>query len=855
MGLFDKVKNALKQEKKNSNPKSDFEVYICHDEEDRNLAEDICNALEDNGIGCCLKARDLNGNDVGEVINAINSSKVMILVFSNNSGRSDVVVGQVNVAFTRNIPILVFKADESKLEGSLEFFLKNKHWLDAYPQPEKKYGELIQNTGRLLGRFISEPVLSSAQGNSAVERDMLQSDSNFRYLDNLIHSGNNEVMLDRDIAFDDDVPDYVRLDVDGIVIDGNGHSIDAKGKTPIFFCSANRITLKNLVLKNASSPKHGGSAINNYGGTIKLFEVDIDDCVSEFNGGGIYNNNGEIELSNCRMINNSSRNGDGTAIYNANGKIRIKDSKLANNSSLDGKGSIVFIDRGMAIIINSDISDNNTEENIISNFDTLTVENVRFKNNSSKNIILNNKNSTLTVYGCEFRNNDIIGSPIHNSGEYCSVSKTDFENESSRYCICNESVLTLKKLETSNFDKALLNYGVTLMKDMPKDFEEIIENHGTIKHNLISDELKFDFLYLDNLIHSSKSNEIILNRDIHLEEYERDYYEGGIELDIDGLVIDGGGRTINGDHKSRIFIVTGNDITLKNITFENGLVSENYDAPLNNHGGALRINSKSNLKIQNCIFKNNSSQKQGGAISNNGNVFIEKSIFNSNMAYEGSGAIYNQKGMMEISNTLFEGNYVNDNQLNYYCYGGVVNNLKGATFKMDSCEITNSRLEGFRCYGGAIHNRGEMCIADSILSMNASQRNGGMLYNDEGNVDVSNCKIFNNAALNGDGGAVYNYHGKIDIENCEFHENHAKYDGGAIHNSDEASIVDCKFYKNSVEIRNGGAVYNQSEGLIERSLLKENAATDGGAIWTSDSSFIIKECGFFENRPNDIEKL
>ena len=70
--MFDKVKNALKQEKKNSNPKSDFEVYICHDEEDRTLAEDICNALEDNGIGCCLKARDLNGNDVGEVINAIN---------------------------------------------------------------------------------------------------------------------------------------------------------------------------------------------------------------------------------------------------------------------------------------------------------------------------------------------------------------------------------------------------------------------------------------------------------------------------------------------------------------------------------------------------------------------------------------------------------------------------------------------------------------------------------------------------------------------------------------------------------------------------------------------------------------
>ena len=55
---------------------------------------------------------------------------------------------------------------------------------------------------------------------------------NFKYLDDLIHSGVKEIVLDSDIELDpnNERREYlngIKLDVDDLTIDGNGHAIDA----------------------------------------------------------------------------------------------------------------------------------------------------------------------------------------------------------------------------------------------------------------------------------------------------------------------------------------------------------------------------------------------------------------------------------------------------------------------------------------------------------------------------------------------------------------------------------------------------------------------------------------------------
>ena len=63
---------------------------------------------------------------------------------------------------------------------------------------------------------------------------------NFKYLDDLIHSGVKEIVLDSDIVLSDsEESEYeggIKLDVDDLTIDGNGHTIDAQGKARIFCC-------------------------------------------------------------------------------------------------------------------------------------------------------------------------------------------------------------------------------------------------------------------------------------------------------------------------------------------------------------------------------------------------------------------------------------------------------------------------------------------------------------------------------------------------------------------------------------------------------------------------------------------
>ena len=67
---------------------------------------------------------------------------------------------------------------------------------------------------------------------------------NFKYLDELIHSGVKEIVLDSDIILreceESEYLDGVKLDIDNLLIDGNGHAVDAQRLTRIFHCTGKK---------------------------------------------------------------------------------------------------------------------------------------------------------------------------------------------------------------------------------------------------------------------------------------------------------------------------------------------------------------------------------------------------------------------------------------------------------------------------------------------------------------------------------------------------------------------------------------------------------------------------------------
>ena len=76
---------------------------------------------------------------------------------------------------------------------------------------------------------------------------------NFQYLDELIHSSAKEIVLDSDIVLGSDEEskynDGIKLDVDDLTIDGNGHVIDAKEWPCRLKNHAKNITFRNIYFK------------------------------------------------------------------------------------------------------------------------------------------------------------------------------------------------------------------------------------------------------------------------------------------------------------------------------------------------------------------------------------------------------------------------------------------------------------------------------------------------------------------------------------------------------------------------------------------------------------------------------
>lgn len=148
--LFEKSSKILEGEGSDNEPQHD--VYICYGEDDLTVAEGIANYFEENGIISWYKYRNMIGDSVCEIISAINDCKLVVFIYSSNSKHDDYANVEVDIAFTENKPIFVFAIDESRLDGYLEFFLNNKHWIEAYPNYQEKYENLLGDCLKILGK-------------------------------------------------------------------------------------------------------------------------------------------------------------------------------------------------------------------------------------------------------------------------------------------------------------------------------------------------------------------------------------------------------------------------------------------------------------------------------------------------------------------------------------------------------------------------------------------------------------------------------------------------------------------------------------------------------------------------------
>ncbi len=140
------------------------QVFISHSSRDRESALALCDALEKVGVVCWMAPRDIPpGSDWQiEIIEAIASTKLLMVLFSENANASANVSKEVTAAAEDQIGVIPVRLDETHPSPALRYHLAGVHWLEAYPPPIDQHAERIATVirGRLsrLGWTPPEPV-------------------------------------------------------------------------------------------------------------------------------------------------------------------------------------------------------------------------------------------------------------------------------------------------------------------------------------------------------------------------------------------------------------------------------------------------------------------------------------------------------------------------------------------------------------------------------------------------------------------------------------------------------------------------------------------------------------------------
>ena len=166
--------------------------------------------------------------------------------------------------------------------------------------------------------------------------------SDFHALDSEIQNFNQtkELRLTKDYCnYDGSYEGGISVTIDDLVIDGQGHTIDANKKTRVFNINANNVVLKNIVIKSAYQDGYGG-AIYWQGLNGQIINSSFKDCNSTRSGGGVFFKN-TATVSNSIFENNQAFFG-GAVDFEDDGSI--SNSKFINNFATFLGGAVYCLD-------------------------------------------------------------------------------------------------------------------------------------------------------------------------------------------------------------------------------------------------------------------------------------------------------------------------------------------------------------------------------------------------------------------------------------------------------------------------------------------------------------------------------
>ncbi len=122
-------------------------AFISYSSNDKNIADNLCAKLEQNGIKVWYAPRDVQGPYAAAIANAIDKAKYFIVILSQNSIASEHVLNEVDLAFdniSKGMKFKPLRIDDAMFTPSFKYYLSRQHWMDATVPPlEERLNEFV----------------------------------------------------------------------------------------------------------------------------------------------------------------------------------------------------------------------------------------------------------------------------------------------------------------------------------------------------------------------------------------------------------------------------------------------------------------------------------------------------------------------------------------------------------------------------------------------------------------------------------------------------------------------------------------------------------------------------------------
>ncbi|MHB8133517.1 MAG: toll/interleukin-1 receptor domain-containing protein [Anaerolineaceae bacterium] len=128
------------------------DVFISYSSGDKAIADAVCAKLESKKIRCWIAPRDVPAGQpfASSIVDAINESRVIVLVLSTGSNKSVHVLREVSEAVDKGLPIIPLRIEDVEPSTEMRYYIKSLHWLDAMSPPIENHLEKLANSVQAL---------------------------------------------------------------------------------------------------------------------------------------------------------------------------------------------------------------------------------------------------------------------------------------------------------------------------------------------------------------------------------------------------------------------------------------------------------------------------------------------------------------------------------------------------------------------------------------------------------------------------------------------------------------------------------------------------------------------------------